>query len=172
MEDTLSWYAIRVRPRHEKRVNYLLELRKIVSFLPLYSTRRKWADRQQTLRLPLFPGYVFCQFAANQQVLVLRTPGVIDVVRAGTKPASIDPQEIQALQQLDASGCNAEPWPSVMIGEAVQVVSGPFAGQTGIVAAQKSGFRLVLTVTLLRRSVLVEIDQACLGPSHLKMTVK
>ena len=122
--------------------------------------------------MPLFPGYVFCQFAANQQELVLRTPGVIDVVRAGTKPASIDPEEIQALKQLDASGCNAEPWPSVMIGEAVEVVSGPFVGRTGIVAAQRRGFRLVLTVTLLRRSVLVEIDQACLGPSNLKLTAE
>ncbi len=47
MGDTLSRDAIRVRPRHEKRMNYLLELREIVFLRPLFSTRRKWAERRQ-----------------------------------------------------------------------------------------------------------------------------
>jgi hypothetical protein len=105
MGDTVSRYAIRVRPRHEKSGELSLGIAgDRLSSAPV-STRRKWADRNQACELPVFPGYILRQFAANQQELVLRTPGVIDVVRRGNTPASILCRGHSALKQLDASGC-------------------------------------------------------------------
>jgi transcription antitermination factor NusG len=158
----MNWYALWVRSRHEKRVRLLLELRNIPSFLPLYTARHRWADRNKVLQLPLFPGYVFCNCHTHQRFTILGIPGVIDIVRCGSTFAVIEPSEIEALKRLVASCANAEPWPSLVIGKAVEIVAGPLAGLAGTVIAYKNELRLVLSVTLLRRSVLVEIDRASL----------
>jgi transcription antitermination factor NusG len=159
----MPWYAIRVRSKHEKKISWVLRLRDFDSFSPLYSARHRWTDRLKVVQLPLFPCYVFCQFGASQEALVLQTPGVIDVVRFGCTPAPIDDNEIKALQRLIGSGCKAEPWASVVIGQPAIIIGGPLAGLSGVVMERKRKPSLVLSVTLLGRSVLVEIDRACIA---------
>jgi transcription antitermination factor NusG len=109
--------------------------------------------------LPLFPGYVFSRFEAENRGAVLRTPGVIDLVRFGDKVFPVDPQEMEALQRLAQSGLACEPYAHVEVGERVEIRSGPFFGLTGLVTEVRNAMRLVLSVTLLRRSVLVELDR-------------
>jgi len=45
------------------------------SFLPLYKCRRRWSDRSKEIELPLFPGYVFCQFNSLDRFPILSIPG-------------------------------------------------------------------------------------------------
>lgn len=82
-EPNRGWFALRVKLRHEKKVRWILHRMGFTSFTPLYSVRNKWADRYKLVELPLFPGYVFCQFSAGERAGILQTPGVIDVVRCG-----------------------------------------------------------------------------------------
>jgi transcription antitermination factor NusG len=79
------WFALRVKSRHEKSVAASLQSRDIEELLPLYVSRNSWADRYKNVHLPLFPGYVFSRFEAENRGAVLRTPGVIDLVLLGTK---------------------------------------------------------------------------------------
>jgi transcription antitermination factor NusG len=159
----MDWFVIRVKSRHEKAVASNLQARDFASFTPLYTTRHQWTDRQKTLQLPLFPGYVFCQFGAGSLYSVMETPGVTDIVKFGDSLAPVDTEEIEALQKLVQSGCRAEPSPYIELGQAVSIVAGPLAGLMGTVVQLKSGLRLVLSVTLLRRSVQVEIDRNSLA---------
>ena len=128
-------------------------------FLPLYAARHRWSDRTRELQLPLFPGYVFCRFNPHHRTPVLSTPGVFGIIRFGQTLASVDPEEISALQQLMRSGLIAEPWPKLEVGEAVEIDDGPLAGCKGFVIEIRKRTRLVLSVTLLSRSVLVELDR-------------
>jgi len=166
----MNWFVIRVKSRHEKAVAYNLQARDFTSFTPLYTTRHQWTDRQKTLQLPLFPGYVFCQFGAASLHSVMQTPGVTDIVKFGDTLAPVDDGEIQALQKLVQSGCRAEPSPYIEIGQSAEIVTGPLAGLSGTVVQLKSGLRLVLSVTLLRRSVQVEIDRNSLACRELPMS--
>lgn len=158
----MRWFALRVKSRHEKAVACNLQAMEFASFTPLYTARHQWVDRQKTLQLPLFPGYVFCQFSPGDRFSVMRAPGIIDVVKFGDSLAAVDDSEIRALQQLIVSGCKAEPVPYLASGQPCSIASGPLAGLSGTVVEHKSGLRLVLSVSLLRRSVLVEIDSSCL----------
>jgi transcription antitermination factor NusG len=153
------WFALRVKSRHEKSVAASLQSRDIEELLPLYVSRNSWADRYKNVHLPLFPGYVFSRFEAENRGAVLRTPGVIDLVRFGDKIFPVDPQEMEALQRLAQSGLACEPYAHVEVGERVEIRSGPFFGLTGLVTEVRNAMRLVLSVTLLRRSVLVELDR-------------
>jgi hypothetical protein len=56
---TDSWYAVQVKTTHEKRVVSMLDYTGIESFLPLYETRRPWADRIKKVDTSVVPGLHF-----------------------------------------------------------------------------------------------------------------
>ena len=162
------WFALYVRPRHEKAVSSQLEGRQQETFLPLYRTRNKWADRWKTVSLPLFPGYVFCRFDMAYRSSILGVPGIVDVVRLGSEPAPIDPEELEAIRLVVNSGAYAEPYPHLVRGQRVLMRGGPFSGLTGTLTEVRNSLRLVLCVELLCRSVLVEIDRDWVVPFPLE----
>ncbi len=158
------WYALHVRSRHEKAVQSQLEAKQQEAFLPLCTVRNKWADRWKTVSLPLFPGYVFCRFDPAARHAVLATSGVIDVVRSGSEPAVIENSEIEAIQLVVKSGVAAEPYPQLVQGQRVMVTDGPLKGVMGTLTSVRNTIRLVMSVELLRRSVLLEIDRDWVVP--------
>lgn len=155
-----SWYALRTKPRHEKMAALMLANKGYESLLPLYRSRRPRPGRTREVEMPVFPGYLFCQFDATVRMPILTTPGVVQVVGFGPTPHPIAEAEIAALQRLVNSPLQAEPWPYVQAGQTVYVREGPLQGVEGILLAIKNGHRLVLSVTLLQRAVAVEIDRA------------
>ncbi len=157
--DNLPWFALRVKPNHEKRVSELINYQGLEEFLPLYRVRRRWRQRLQNVDMPLFPGYVFSRFNRQDWTRIVDTPGVIDAVRFGTTLASVDQDEIQALQLVQQSKTATQPSPYLRAGQSIRVTAGPLAGVNGTLMEIKGVARLVLSVTILQRSVLVEIDR-------------
>jgi len=158
------WFALVVKPRHEKAVDSALRTKGVESFLPLYVARHRWADRNATVKLPLFPGYVFSRFYPGDKSFVLGTPGLFDIVRCGKELAPIPDEEVYALQRVAGCGLAAEPWPDLAVGEHVQMDGGPLVGLVGRVLEIKKSMRLVLSVELLNRSILVEIERDWVRP--------
>ena len=132
--------------------------------LPLYECRRRWSDRIKELELPLFPGYVFCRFNPLVRLPILMTPGVIQVVGIGRSPVPVDDAEIAAIQTAVQSGLPRQPWPFLQIGQRVRVERGPLCGLEGILLNIKGRDRLILSVTLLQRSVAVEVEDSWVSP--------
>jgi transcription antitermination factor NusG len=159
-----AWYALRVRSRHENTVASHLQARSYASFLPLYKSKRRWSDRFKEIELPLFPGYVFCQFSPLNRLPILSIPGIVHVVGVGRVPVPIDETEIAALQAAIKSGLPRQPWPFLEIGHRVRIEYGPLCGIEGILMGFRGHQRLVLSVTLLQRSVAVQVDQAWVKP--------
>jgi transcription antitermination factor NusG len=151
------WYAIRVRNQHEAIASQSLRSRGLEEFHPVYSTRRRWADRVKTVDCPLFAGYVFCRFALGQKTLVLESAGCVNVVQFGAKPASVPEQDIAALRVLAAEG-RATPFPYVSEGRRVRVRSGAFKDVEGYIQKVKNEEQLILSLHLLQRSVSVQIE--------------
>ena len=160
------WYAVRVRSNYEANVSAILEQKGVEKFLPTYRARRKWSDRIKTLDLPLFPGYVFCRIPLERRNLVLTTGGVVDIVSVGRIPAPLSEQEIEAVRTVVTAKAHAEPWPFLKIGEKVRIIGGSLSGIEGILIRVKNSWRLVISVTLLERSVAVEIDAAYVSPGN------
>jgi transcription antitermination factor NusG len=160
------WYAVRVRSRHERLVATALEGKGYEQFLPLYRSRRRWADRVKEVDLPLFAGYVFARFDHQQRLPVLKTPGVVHIVGMGAVPAPVAEAEIAAVQAVLASGLPAVPWPFLAAGKRVLVEKGPLEGLEGILLEIKNRHRIVVSVSLLQRSVSVEIDRTSVRPAY------
>lgn len=160
----LSWFALNTKSRYEDYVAKQLCAKGYEILLPTYRCRRRWSDRIRNVELPLFPGYLFCRFDANDRLPILITPGMIQVVGFGKTPVPVEDAEIVAIQRAISSGLTHEPWPYLQIGEKVRVECGALRGVEGILLSIKGGHRLVLSVTLLQRSVAVEINSAWVAP--------
>jgi transcription antitermination factor NusG len=158
------WFAIQVSVRHEKRVASLLDYHGHEWFLPLYEARRRWSDRIKQVELPLFPGYVFCRYPRHARTSILKIPAVTRIVGIGYMPSPIEEQEIIAIQRVVRAGFGVFPHPFLQVGHRVRIESGALHGLEGLIADVRRRDRLILSVTLLQRSVAVEIDSACVVP--------
>ena len=154
------WFALQVRARHEMGVAEHLRGKGYEWFLPLYKCRKRWSDRVKIVDAPLFPGYLFCRFNPQNRLPILKTPGVTYIVGFNGQPAPVDECEISAIQTLLQSGMPSQPWPFLATGDRVRIESGPLRDLEGILVKFKGDHRLILSVTLLQRSVAVEIDSA------------
>jgi len=164
------WFALTVRPQHEKTTARTLRSQGLEDFLPLYRCRRRWSDRIKELELPLFAGYVFCRFDPESRLSVLTTPGVTSIVSFGGRPAPAADCEILALQKSVASGYPLAPWPFLRSGQRVRIDRGPLAGLEAILVRTKDFWRVILSVELLQRSVAVEIDRDVISPLMVPRT--
>ncbi|MCC6862412.1 MAG: UpxY family transcription antiterminator [Bryobacterales bacterium] len=160
----LEWYALQTKPRYEHLTNLMLRNKGYESFLPVKKVRKRWSDRYKELQQALFPGYVFCRFDVYQRLPILITPGVSRIVGVGRTPCPVPDSEIAALRLIEESGLNYEPWPFLKAGQRVRIESGPLQGLEGLLVEVKSRRRLVVSVTLLQRSVGAEVDSADVTP--------
>lgn len=157
--EKLPWYGVRTRSNHEKVASIALKERGFTEYLPVYRCRKRWSDRTVEAEKPLFPGYVFCRFDFSKRLPIVTTPGVVSVVGFGREPAPIEELEIEAVRAILNSALPAEPCPFVREGERICVTSGPLRGLEGILLRKKSSWRMVVSITMLQRSVSVEIDR-------------
>jgi transcription antitermination factor NusG len=157
---SLPWFALRIREKLRSTTEQYLVAGEHEFFSPVTTELRQWSDRRKKVSVPVFGGYLFCRFEREQQLAVLRTPGVIDIVRCGARPAEVDAQELAAIRTALVTIEKADPLPHLVCGQRVQVVQGPMAGVEGVLAMVRSELRLVLAVTMMNRSVAVEIDRA------------
>jgi len=160
----LPWFALQVRSRREAMVANHLEGQGFDCFLPLYKSTRRWSDRLKEVEQPLFPGYLFCRLNLSNRGPVLMTPGVQQIVGFGRTPVPVEERELESIRQVLSSGLPSLPWPYMHIGERVRVNYGSLVNLEGILVNFKGSNRVVLSVTLLQRSVALEIDLAWLSP--------
>lgn len=158
------WYAAYTCANHEKRIAQQLEERGVDHFLPLYETVRRWKDRRMRLHIPLFPGYVFVRLPLRDRLRVLTIPSIVRLVSFGDLPMALPESEMESLRKgLKAHLC-AEPHPYLTTGRRVRIKSGPLEGMEGILVRRRGNFRVVLSIDLIMRSVVVDADLADLLP--------
>jgi transcription antitermination factor NusG len=157
--ETAQWFALVVKPRFDKAVAQALESKGYETLVPVYKKYHKYGGRSKHFELPLFPGYVCCRFDVQARLPILTTPGVIRVLGVRHGPIPLSDTEINSLQTAIKSQLPVQPFPFVNAGQRVRINSGVLAGVEGIVLAPKGGLRLVISITLLQRSVLLEIDR-------------
>jgi transcription antitermination factor NusG len=123
-----------------------------------------WSDRVKVLSAPLFPGYVFSRFDAQFRMPVLVTPNVRAIVGNGKVPAAISEAELEAVRAVLRNGFPIEPCDRLCQGDLVRVTKGPLVGLEGSFVRYRNSCRLILSISLINRSVAVELDRAWVEP--------
>jgi transcription antitermination factor NusG len=89
---------------------------------------------------------------------------VVGLVGVGGEPEPIPDREIDAIRSLTGTRLAYQPFPFLTEGMAIEVVRGPLMGVRGRLLRHDRECRVVLSVTLIRQSVSVEIDVADVTP--------
>jgi transcription antitermination factor NusG len=160
----LPWFAVVVKPQHERSVQEGLLQKNVESFLPTYWASRRWSDRVKRIQLPLFPGYVFCRFDYALRQPVVCTPGVRSIISFGAQAIAVPNEEISAIRRMVASGYFIEPWPFLKEGQRVRVNEGPLVGLEGTLTELRGASRVVVGLELLQRSVAVQMARDQVAP--------
>jgi transcription antitermination factor NusG len=159
-----QWFAIQVKARSEKVIAAIAKNKGYEEFVPTYKERRRWSDRFKVLELPLFAGYVFCRLDIERRLPILTIPGVVGFVSAGKTPLPISDEEVASIQATVASGLVAQPFPFLERGQLVRLEAGPLAGLEGFYLEDRKQDRIVVSISILQRSVAIEIDRAWVTP--------
>jgi transcription antitermination factor NusG len=159
-----NWFALTVKHQHEAAVRCALETRRLQCYAPTYYAMQRWSDRVKRVERPLFPGYVFCQFAFDDRRRILTTPGVCSIISFGAEAIAVPAEEIVQIKRMLAAPYMLEPWPFLQTGQQVRITAGPLAGLSGVFQRREEGGRLIVGIEILRRSVAVHFEAADLAP--------
>ena len=160
--DNLRWYALYTRPRWEKKVADLLEIKQIENYCPLQKIERNWSDRKKIILEPLFKSYVMVRLAPKAHIPVLQTDGVLGFVTFQGKPAVIRDIEVETVKQFlkDYENIQVERI-DVNINDEVTIINGPLMLQKGQV--QEVGGIMVKVMLPSLGFALVAIDKSNLA---------
>lgn len=163
-DSVYPWFALRVRSNHERVAALHLRERGFEEFSPTFKAERQWSDRKKQIDQFLFPGYVFCRLNPEDRLPVLTIPGAVGLVGFGKGPTAIPENEIESVRKMVGAGLLVGPWPFIAAGQTVAIERGPLRGVEGVLQEIKKGFRLVVSVNLLQRSVYAEVDRSWVRP--------
>ena len=154
-ENEPCWFAIHVKSGLELRIGSALKEKGYETFVPTYQLQEAGQGRTER---PLFSGYVFCRFDPVVRAPIVTTPGVIKVLGYGKRPASLDDAEMEAVRTVARANVCARPYRCVEPGQRVRIVEGPLRGLEGDVACTGERRYFVVSVSLLQRSIAVEVE--------------
>lgn len=165
--DTVDpWWVAHTLARQEKALARHLLHWQVPYYLPQSERRLRAGDRWRTSYSPLFSGYVFFHGDLDDRLLALRSNVIVNVIRA-PEPDELASQ-LRSLWLLQTSGAPLVPHPYLGPGDEVEIVDGPLRGYRGLVEREKGKYRLVVSLTLLRKSVAAEIPRDALVPASLR----
>ena len=151
------WWVAHTRSRQEKaQARHLLRLA-TPFYVPQYEKTLRRGERQRRSFLPLFPGYVFFRGTLAQRQAAFQSRLVVQILEVqDQRQLQKELSELHALQQ---SGATLIPMEELHVGDAVQVTDGPFQGYSGVVVRGQARLRLLVSITMLRKTVAVEFDR-------------
>jgi transcriptional antiterminator RfaH len=154
------WFVLRTRSRQEKAVAEVLGAMGIAFFLPLLPVVRFYGPRKFTVKLPMFPCYLFCRGSLEQSYAIDRTKRTAGILRV-TDQGKLD-WELRNIALALENKVPLDPYPCLRQGLRAEVQAGPLRGLQGLIESRTKLDRLVLQVEMLGRAVSVEVDASLL----------
>lgn len=157
---TRSWYALHTKSRFENVVNEGLAKKTLEVFLPKITVKSSRRDRHKMIRVPLFPGYIFVRTDLNpyEHVEILKTTGAVRLIGSAQGPVPIADASVESLRIMVSTDGEVITGTRFKKGDRVMVVSGPFAGVTGIFSSYRGDGRVIVNIEALGQFAAVNVD--------------
>lgn len=165
--DAGGWYLVQLKPGGLARASLNLGRLGYEVFMPRRSVTRRQGSRLITELRALFPGYLFIQVRADDTRwrVINSTYGVAHLVSLEPgRPSKVPCQIMNELRAACGSDTSLFTPTAPSVGDAVRVISGPFAGALARIEAVPEGDRVYLLLDMMRREV-----RAAVSPGDLEM---
>jgi transcription antitermination factor NusG len=158
-----NWHVIKTKPFFEKKAYANLDKKGFHVFLPLTETMRQWSDRKKKIQIPLIPSVVFIKCNQSELQHLYGEIGVLGVLKYLKKPAVVKDYEIKNLKILvdqfkgQVISTKQE---SILPGQLVEVIEGPFKGLLAESVVQNGKHRIKVKISVLNTEYMVNIPYA------------
>ena len=151
----IAWYLVQCKARQDERAQEHLLRQGFDCFCPTLNVESLKGGRLKRLCQPMFPGYLFVHFRAQDNWTALRsTRGVTRVVSFSGTPSQVPDSIVEHLRLrcIESGECAA-----LNAGDRVQVRVGPYAEMDAIFLAMDGEQRVMLLLNILNRQQQVSI---------------
>ncbi len=158
----LRWFVCHCKPRCEKKFAALLAAEKFEHYLPLIESVKRYGTQTKRFTKPLFPGYVFAQFALENKSRIYQQDLLARVIPVTDEALFL--RQMADVRTIVASGLELSLRPLIHKGTRVRVTSGPLWGLVGIVDDPSNPQGIIVTVDVLQQGLLVRMSLDNLEP--------
>ena len=154
------WYLIQFKPNAHRLAQRNLKRQDFEVFLPMQEITRRKASRFVSELRPLFPGYMFVGVDSRSAPwrTINSTIGVSRLVSFDGTPKPLPLQLISSLMsRCDASGTLLPP-KTLNVGDAVDVLSGPFANFVATVEKVDAQQRIWLLIEFMGQGARINVS--------------
>lgn len=125
------------------------------TFSPRHSVTKIMRGRRVITSIPIFPGYLFVKFdrEADNWGAINHISGVIGILENRQMPSRVPDIIIERLRNMEEAGV-FEKASALRIGEQVEIMEGPFAGELARIKSATAKKRVKILLGMLR----LEID--------------
>ena len=143
-----------------------LEAQGYICYLPLIAIEKIQRGKIVRVVEALFPRYLFIQldtaYSSQSWAPIRSTVGVSRLVTFGGQPAKVDHEIIHAVRQGDVNRSNVAQ-AVFTAGDHVQILTGAFAGISGVYQMPNGEGRAMLLIEILSQSVKISVPNAGIG---------
>jgi transcription antitermination factor NusG len=154
------WHVAHVRSRQEKALARELLRKEIAFYVPQIERVVERAARRFRSYVPLFAGYVFFRGGDRARDAAVRSGVVAQVLEVGDQELLAG--QLEQIRRLQLAGASFEVREELAPDDAVQIAEGPFRGYRGFVVRGGRGDRLIVALTMLRKTIAVELERPML----------
>jgi transcription antitermination factor NusG len=158
--DSFPWHVTHVRCRQEKVLARRLLDQEVPFYLPQTERVAERSSRRFRSYVPLFPGYVFFRGGSRARDVALRSGVTVRII--GVDDQELLGAQLAQIRRLQLAGASFEVYEDLLPNDPVRIMNGPFRGYEGTVVRSGRGERLVVALSLLRKSFAVEFDRPVL----------
>lgn len=157
------WHVIITGPNAEPRACVGLVGRRYRAYAPTIIKTVRGIERKR----PLFPGYIFATISDHDFMRVRSIPGVIDVLRIDTVPATLPDAAIDAIRAKEAEieerrqaflARRSSKDHGFRPGQSVRITSGPFAGIVDNIELLDGAHRVRILYAMFGRATPISVD--------------
>ena len=154
-----NWFVLYTHSRCEFKVAESLETIGIITYLPVQKIIRKWSDRKKEITSPLFPSYIFIYATEKERLISIENKEVVRCLTDAGNPSIIPSWQINSLKRMISTQSEIKIIEGTIIGQIVEINSGPFKGIKGTVMNIENKNQLAISIVLLNRTVVTHLPE-------------
>jgi hypothetical protein len=158
--DAYPWHVAHVRSRQEKVLARRLRELHTPFYLPQTERVVERSGRRFRSYVPLFGGYLFFRGGESARDAALRSGVVARII--DVEDQGLLGSQLEQIRRLQLAGASFAVYDELLPDDVVTITDGPFRGYTGAVVRSARGDRLVVSLSLLRKSIAVEFSRPVL----------
>lgn len=162
-ELTGIWWAAHTKARFEKAFARDMSCHGIGYFLPMLGKTTFSGGRKRRVMIPLFTSYVFVCGTELDRYTALTTNRLCQIIEVTDQNSLV--RELSRIEKALFNNVVVDNYRQLPVGRRCRIVAGPMEGTEGVVVERRdTKARMVLEVSILGQSAVMEIDADLLSP--------